>query len=308
MISHVKVTRPTTALPRSGKPHKHTLPADGLIALGILYVLWGSTYLGIKFALTSLPPFLLGGTRFPLGGLAMFVYLKLRGTPNPTPRQWLHCMLYGLLLIGFGNGLLAVAEQYISSGLAAAWLASLPLAIAIGAGAFGKWPAKLEWIGIGIGMLGVILLNVDAQLRASPLGLVALVIALVSWATGSILAKYMLDLPGGGMTTAIELTTGGLVQLSLSIALHEHLRPLTTQAIIGWVYLSAASIVGFTCYTIVLRRLQPALAASFSYVNPVVALALGAFLAGETVSASAMTGVAVIVAGVAFITFAQARR
>ncbi len=270
-------------------------------------MLWGSTYLGIKFALISFPPFLLGGTRFPIAGLLMFAYVKLRGTPNPTPRQWLHCALYGLLLIGLGNGLLAVAEQYISSGLAAAWLAVLPLAIALGAGAFGKWPTRLEWIGIAVGAIGVILLNFDSQLRANPLGLIALVVALLSWTAGSVLAKYKLDLPGGGMTTAIELTAGGLVQLMLSVVLREQMKPLTSQAMAGWFYLLIASIVGFTCYTIVLRRLRPALAASFSYVNPVVALALGALLAGEVVSANAIIGVAVIIAGVAFISLAQAQ-
>jgi drug/metabolite transporter (DMT)-like permease len=114
---------------------KHALPADGpikgYIALLISYVLWGSTYLGLKFALIGFPPFLLGGTRFPIAGVLMFAWVKLRGAPNPTPRQWLHCAIYGFLLIGLGNGLIAVAEQTLSSGLVAAFMASSPVVIVL---------------------------------------------------------------------------------------------------------------------------------------------------------------------------------
>ncbi len=300
-------TTPTPA-PSLAKSESGALPTDGLIALLILYVLWGSTYLGIKFALISFPPFLLGATRFPLAGLLMFIVLKVRGVPNPTPRQWLHCAIYGVFLIGGGNGILAFAEQYLSSGLAAALLAVQPMVIALLAGLFGQWPTRLEWVGIAIGTIGVVLLNFDSQLSGNFIGVIALTVALLCWAFGSVLARYKLDLPSGPMTTSIELTAGGLLQLTVSLVLQERMTALDPRAAAGWVFLFIASIVGFTAYTTVLQKLRPALASSFSYVNPVVALALGALIGGEHVSIYAVVGVAVIVAGVVFISLAQQRK
>jgi drug/metabolite transporter (DMT)-like permease len=286
-------------------------PTDGLakgyIALLILYGLWGSTYLGIKFALISFPPFLLGGTRFPLAGLLMLAFVKLRGAPNPTPRQWLHSALYGFLLIGLGNGLIAVAEQYLSSGLVAALLAVSPAVIVLLSGFFGKWPNKLEWMGIGVGLVGVLVMNFDSELRGNLDGLVILIASLLCWCFATVLARYKLDLPGS-MTTPIELFSGGALQLIFSLSLQEQMKPMQTPALLGWFYLVLASIVGFTCYNIVFKRLRPALASRFAYVNPVVALLLGATLGGETVSLYAMLGVGVVIAGVLFISLAQQQK
>ena len=289
------------------KPHASTIPADGLIALLILYALWGSTFLAIKFALGSFPPFLLGGTRFPIAGALMFGYLLLRRTAMPTRRQWLHCTIYGFLLIGLGNGLLALAEQYVSSGLAAALSGASPLVIALLSGALGKWPRKLEWLGIIIGLSGLIIINSGDEMRSNLPGLLALIASTLTWALGSVLAREKLDLPGGTMTTAIELFTGGLLQLTISLVLGERMLPLTAAGLGGWLYLLAASIIGFTSYTIVLRRLRPVLATSFSYVNPVVAILLGIVLGGESISRVAAIGVAVTLVGVIFITLAQAK-
>ena len=298
----MKITSPLS----ESSPNTNPLPTDGIIALLILYVLWGSTYLAIKYALFSFPPFLLGGTRFPLAGALMYGILRLRHTPNPTRNQLLHCAVYGLLLIGGGNGLIAFAEQYVSSGLTAAFLAVQPLTIALMSGLFGRWPNKLEWTGIAIGMIGTLLLATEGEMRAHPVGLIALIVAILCWSFGSALARHRLDLPGGPMTTAIELFSGGVLQLVLSWGLGEHLRtPIAPQAWAGWLYLVVASIIGFTSYTIVLRRLRPVLAASFAYVNPAVALALGYFVAGETVTSTALLGVAIIIAGVLAISLAK---
>jgi drug/metabolite transporter (DMT)-like permease len=302
------MSSPTTAAPPGPLPRSFKgLPLDGLAALAVLYALWGSTYLGIKFALQSFPPFMLGGTRFPIAGALMLVFLLARGARRPTRRQILHCVIYGILLIGLGNGMLAVAEQYVSSGMASAVLAGTPMVIAILSGLFGKWPTPLEWVGITVGLFGLVIINLDSGLSASFIGIAALIVSLLTWAVGSVLARERLDLPGGGMTTAIELFSGGLLQTGISLALGEQLKPLTGQAIGGWVFLLAASIVGFTAYTIVLRRLPPVLGSSFAYVNPVVAIGLGIFLAGESISALAAAGVAVTLIGVVFITLAQAR-
>ncbi len=291
----------------SAQSRATAIPTDGLIALLILYALWGSTFLAIKFALESFPPFLLGGTRFPIAGALMFGYLLLRGAAMPTRRQWLHCMIYGFLLIGFGNGLLALAEKYVSSGLASALSGASPLVIALLSGLFGKWPRKLEWLGIIVGLGGLIIINSGDEMRGNLPGLLALIASTLTWALGSVLAREKLDLPGGAMTTAIELFTGGMLQLAISIVLGERMLPLTTIGAGGWIYLLAASIIGFTSYTIVLRRLRPVLATSFSYVNPVVAIILGIVLGGESISRIAAIGVGVTLAGVVFITLAQAR-
>jgi drug/metabolite transporter (DMT)-like permease len=284
------------------------VPLDALIALLILYVLWGSTYLGIKVALISFPPFLMGGIRFTLAGLCMFAFLWLRHAPMPTRRQWLHSAIFGLLLVVFGNGMVAFAEQYVSSSLTAAVLASSPIAFAIFSGLFGRWPTKIEWIGIAIGFAGVLLLNVQGELRGQPLGAIALLIGMLSWAFGSVLGREKLDLPGGAMTSAAEMMLGGPMLLVAGLLRGEHLpAQIAPEAMAGFVFLFFAAIVGFTSYNLVLRKLRPALASSYSYVNPVVALILGVWLLGETVTPLSLLAIGIIVAGVAFITLAKRR-
>lgn len=284
------------------------IPIDGLIALFILYILWGSTFLGIKFALETFPPFLLGGTRMPLAGALMLVYLKLRGTPWPTRRQWLHCALYGFLMIGVSNGLLALAETQISSGLSSALAGASPLLIALFSGAFGKWPRRLEWIGIVVGFAGLLVINSGDEMAGSTMGMIALIVSSVSWAIGSVLAREKLDLPGGLMTTAVELVLGGLMQLSVSVALGERMMPVTSAGLGGWLFLVAASIVGFSSHTLAIRKLPIVLATSFSYVNPIVAIFLGMTLASESLSPATAAGIGVTLVGVILISLAQARK
>jgi drug/metabolite transporter (DMT)-like permease len=282
------------------------IPLDALIALLVLYFLWGSTYLGIKVALISFPPFLMGGIRFTLAGICMFVFLLLRRTALPTRRQWLHAAIFGGLLIVGGNGMVAFAEQYVSSSLTAAVLAASPFAFAVFSGLFGKWPNKIEWIGIAIGFTGVLLLNVQGELRGQPLGAFALLIGMLSWAFGSVLGREKLDLPGGAMTSASEMLLGGPMLLAAGLLRGEQFAgPIAPEAMAGFVYLFFAAIVGFTSYNLVLRKLRPALASSYSYVNPVVALILGVVLLGETVTPFSLIAIGIIIAGVAFITLAK---
>lgn len=283
-----------------------TIPLDALIALLVLYVLWGSTYLGIKVALISFPPFLMGGLRFILAGGCMFAFLWLRRTPMPTRRQWLHSAIFGGLLIVGGNGMVAFAEQYVSSSLTAAVLASSPIAFAIFSGLFGKWPHRIEWIGIAIGFAGVLLLNAQGELRGQPLGAIALLIGTLSWAFGSVLGREKLSLPSGAMMSATEMLMGGPMLLAASLLRGEHLpAQFAPEALAGFVFLFFAAIVGFTSYNLVLHKLRPALASSYSYVNPVVALILGVVLLGESVTPLSLLAIGIIVAGVAFITLAK---
>ncbi|NJM41132.1 MAG: EamA family transporter [Anaerolineae bacterium] len=149
-------------------------------------------------------------------------------------------------------------------------------------------------------------MNLDGELRGNLNGLLVLMASLFCWCLATVLARYKLDLPGS-MTTPIELFSGGALQLIVSLSLQEQMKPMQTPALLGWFYLVLASIVGFTCYNIVFKRLRPALASSFAYVNPVVALILGATLGGETISLYALIGVGVVILGVLFISVAQQR-
>jgi len=156
------------------------------LALVSLYLIWGSTYLGIRIALESYPPFLMAAIRFPLAGIILYAFLRWRGMPAPTPRQWLNCLVTGSLLLGIGNGLVCYAEQSVASGIAAVAVASVALTIAIFAGLYGHWPNRIEWVGLLVGFGGVIVLNFGGELRGSPTGAIALVVATIGWAFGSV--------------------------------------------------------------------------------------------------------------------------
>ncbi len=279
-----------------------------LAALLAVYVVWGSTYLGIRIALEGFPPFLMAGVRFVIAGALLFAGLWLRGAPAPTPRQWRSAALVGGLLLLGGNGGVVVAEQSVASGLAALGVATVPLWSALFAGAWGQWPRRLEWAGLAVGFGGVALLNVGGGLRASPLGALALLVAPVSWALGSMWSRR-LDLPGGLMTSAAEMLAGGALLLVTSAALGE--RPpaaLALRPTLALAYLIVfGSWVGFSAYLFLLRRVRPAIATSYAYVNPVVAMVLGVAVAGERIEWGEWAATPVILAGVALVGWAHAR-
>src|SRR2546421_2683807 len=192
------------------------------LALLAVYVIWGSTYLAIRFAIEGFPPFLMAGIRFVLAGGLMFVFLRLRGEPIPTRKEWGAAALVGLLLLVGGNGMVTVAEQWVASSLAALAVATVPIFAALFAGIWGRWPTRREWLGLGIGLAGVILLNMEGDMRANPLGALALLFATVSWAFGSVWSRY-LPMPKGMMGSAIEMLTGGVVLLGLGFVTGEQI-------------------------------------------------------------------------------------
>ncbi|HEX8779239.1 MAG TPA: EamA family transporter, partial [Rhodanobacter sp.] len=162
-----------------------------LVPLGLmsLYVIWGSTYLGIRFALESWPPFLLAGVRFLIAGTLLFGFLRLRGVAAPTGRQWRNAAFVGTLLLGLGNGLVCFAEERVSSGIAAVAVASMPLFAAL----FGRWYGhqtnRRETLGLLIGFAGVIVLNLGGDLSGSRIAALALLLAAAAWAFGSVWSK-----------------------------------------------------------------------------------------------------------------------
>ena len=284
-------------------------PLAVFFALALVYVIWGSTYLGIKFALEGgYPPLLMAGIRFVIAGGLFYAALRWRGVAAPTRAQWRNAAFMGVLLLGFGNGLVCIAEQTVSSGLAAVAVASVPLWIGLFSALRGQRPQRLEWLGLGIGFVGVVWLNAGSSLAAEPVGLVALLIAPVAWAYGSVWSRGR-DLPSPFMTAAAQMLCGGAAMLVASAVLGERFTTLPTlQGTLSVAYLlSFGSIVAFSAYIWLLHHVRPTLAGSYAYVNPVIAVVLGAWLASERFNAHDLGAMAVILAGVVAITLARAR-
>ncbi|HEY2622633.1 MAG TPA: drug/metabolite exporter YedA, partial [Dyella sp.] len=231
------------------------------LALFALYIIWGSTYLGIRFALESYPPFLLAGVRFLGAGVALFAFLRLRGMKAPTPRQWRNAAFTGVLLLGFGNGLVCFAEQRVSSGIAAVAVASMPLFAAMFAGMYGEWPSRRETLGLVIGFVGVIVLNLGSGLAGSRIGAIALLVAAMSWAFGSVWSRRQ-DMPAGPMNTAAQMLCASVALLLVGFGSGEHLPAHPTlRATAAVVYLAVfGSIIAFSAYLYVLKHARPALA------------------------------------------------
>lgn len=277
-------------------------------ALAAVYVIWGSTYLAILFGLEGYPPLLMAGGRFLVAGALMYGVLRMRGMPAPTRTQWKNLTVMGTLLLGFGNGLVCVAEQSVSSGLAAIAVASVPLWIGLFSALRGHRPNRMECLGLAIGFVGVLWLNAGSALTASPKGLIALLIAPLAWSFGSVWSRDK-DLPPPFMGAAAQMICGGALMLVVGFALGERITAVPPlKATLSVAYLAVfGSIVAFTAYVWLLHHVRPALAGSYAYVNPVIAVALGAWLAGERFTAHDMGAMAVILVGVVAITLAKAR-
>ena len=279
-----------------------------LFALFLVYVVWGSTYLVMRFALEGFPPLLMGGARFLVAGATLATILRLRGEALPTWKQWLWSALVGTLFFLFGNGLVAVAELKISSGIAAVVCATMPLwAAAIGP-LFGERTTRREWVAMALGLTGVAILTAGAELRADLGSTLVLMAAPIAWALGSLLARR-LPLPKGLMSAAAQMLTGGIA-LTLGAALSgEHL-PATVsfKAIASVAYLIVfGSLVGFSAFNFLLRNARPGVAMSYAYVNPAIAVLLGAALGREELHGSTLIATALIVAATVAMVRARAK-
>lgn len=277
-------------------------------ALVTLYLVWGSTYLAIAVAIEGFPPFLMGGLRFVTAGALLYTFLRVRGAPHPTRVEWRSAALVGTLLILGGNSGVAFAEQWVASGVAAVVVATTPIWVALFAGLWGQWPTRLEWAGLALGLAGVVLLNTGGDLRAHPLGAAVLVIATLTWALGSMWSRHV-PLPAGMMATAAEMLAGGAVTVAFGLAVGERMTAVPSVRALGaFVYLIAiGSLVGFSSFIFLLGRVRPALATSYAYVNPIVALALGAALAGERIGGTTVAAMAIILGGVGLVALGRER-
>jgi drug/metabolite transporter (DMT)-like permease len=266
-----------------------------------LYFIWGSTYLAIRFALPGFPPLLMSGLRFLCAGSLLYSILRLRGEAPPSRIQWFAAFRVGTLLV-CGNALVVVAEQWVSSGVTAVAIASVPLWSVLFAGLWGRWPAKREWLGLAVGLAGVALLQSGGEMRASPAGAVVLLFSALTWAFGSMWSRR-LPIPKGLMAAATEMLTGGAVLFCAAVLRGERMTALPDARALGaFVYMIIfGSIVAYSAYAFLLAKVRPALATSYAYVNPVVAVLLGAAFAGERVTMLALAALALILAGVAIV-------
>ena len=277
-----------------------------LLALAAVYISWGSTYLGIKFALESLPPLFLMGVRFFLFGIVVYVFLRLRGAPAPGRVEWWWSAVIGTFLMLGGSASVSYAEQWVASGLAALVLATTPLWTVLFAGIWGRWPNRLEWTGLVVGLGGVVVLNMSGDLRAHPIGAVLLVLAAISWAFGSVWSRRV-PLPKGMMAGAAQMITGGAIVMAVGFAMGERITALPTwRSVMAVLYLGVVgSLVGFSAYTYLLGRVRPALATSYAYVNPVIAVQLGAWLLGERIEGTSVIAMLIILVGVVLVALGQ---
>jgi drug/metabolite transporter (DMT)-like permease len=296
----------STAAPHTDRAGPSALAVA--FALASVYILWGSTYLAIRFALVSYPPFLLGAGRMFLAGLIMYVVLRARGAASPTGKQWRTLWVLSIWMVLLSNGLVNLAETEVGSGLAAIAVASMPLFAGVFAMLRGRHPSKIEWVGLIIGFLGVLWLNAGGELSSSTLGLICLVIAPIAWAWGSIWSRDQ-DLPQPFMSAAGQMLTGSVWMLIAAVIHGERMTQMPTLSATGaMLYLVVAgSIFGFTAYIWLLHHVRPALATSYAYVNPPIAVLFGALIGGEHFTAHDLGAMAVILVGVVIITLSKAR-
>jgi drug/metabolite transporter (DMT)-like permease len=285
------------------------------IALGAVYVIWGSTYLAIRFAIETIPPFLMAACRYLTAGTLLYGWSRLRGAPRPARLHWRSALILGASLLLVGNGGVVWAEQHVDSGLAALLISTEPL-----------WIVILVWLrtgrkrpdwrvlaGLVLGFVGLMLLVRPGSGSVNALAALALVAASLSWAWGSIYGQRA-PLPSSPLlTTGMEMLSGGALLLVASTLTGEPSRlalsAVSAKSLLALGYLIVfGAIVAFTCYVWLLRVAPPVLVSTYAYVNPVVAVLLGWFFASEPLTGRTLLAAAVILTGVALISLAQSRR
>jgi drug/metabolite transporter (DMT)-like permease len=279
------------------------------LALVSVYLVWGSTYLAIRIGLQGFPPFLMGSMRMAIAGALMYAVLRRRGEATPTRAQWKTLAVLSIWMVLLSNGFVTFAEQQVSSGLAAIAVASMPLWAALFGVLRGQRPSNGEWTGLAIGFVGVAWLDAGSALSATPQGMIALIIAPIAWAWGSVWSREQ-KLPAPFMSAAGQMLCGSMWMLATALLSGERMHALPSMpAVLAVIYLiTFGSIIGFTAYIWLLHHVRPALATSYAYINPPIAVLLGAALMHETFGMHEIGAMAVILVGVAIITTAKARR
>lgn len=287
--------------------------AQLLAAFVAVYIVWGSTYLAIKFADETLPPFPMAAARFLIAGALLYAWARARGAARPTGINWRAAVIVGGLLLVAGNGVVAWAEQVIPSGLAALLVGMVPLWMAVieWLRPGGKRPSLPQSFGLLLGFAGVALLFGPGALaggtQGTVVGALAVVLASLAWAAGSLYSRTAPLPANAGLGNGMEMLAGGALLLVLSVVTGQlgqvRIEHVSTKSWLSLLYLIVfGSIVAFSAYLYMLRKASVAAASTYAYVNPVVAVALGVAFDGEHLTPLTLTAAAVIVAAVVVIT------
>ena len=288
------------------------------LAFAAVYVIWGSTYLAILYAIDTIPPFLMAGTRFVIAGGALYLWSRLTGAERPSKAAWVATAITGILMLGIGNGAVTWSEQRIPSGIAALLVASVALWMVLleFLRKNGTRPTRLSILGLTIGFAGVALLVGPAAFsNAGDLDVLAalvLVGASLSWAAGSVYSRVLPRPASAVVGSGMQMLAGGIALLFVGVSSGElgrlDVAAVTTQSWLSLGYLIVfGSLVGFTAYAWLLRVCTPAAVATYAYVNPMVAMLLGWLIAGEEFGPRMILAAAIILSGVALINRASAR-
>jgi len=284
-----------------------------IAAFAAVYVIWGSTYLAIRFAVQTLPPLLMASARFVIAGVLVLLWARFRdGAAWPNRVEWRVGLISGALLLLGGNGAVSWAEQRVPSGIAALLVAVVPVFMVLleWLRPGGRRPSAPVFVGVGLGLVGLALLVGPESMRggsSSGIGALVLVLGSLSWAAGSLYTKFAPKSSSGTMATGAQMLAGGLTLLAASIVAgepsHLDLAHASTESLVAFVYLlTFGSLIGFTAYVYLLSHTTAAKASTYAYVNPVVAVLLGWAIGHETVTKRTVLAAAVILAGVAIIT------
>ena len=296
-------TSPSAVLPVHATHVPRALSRGIVSSLAAVWLIWSSTYYALRVAVLALPPFWVGGVRYFLAGLLLLGLARSRGDAFPKGRAWLHAGGIGVLLFVVGNGFVAVASREIGSGVVAIVCGTMPLWAALLGRFLGAPVSPRELLGLCAGFIAVGLLAWGNDLSGSPLAIALLCLGPIGWALGSLLVRRV-ELGSATAGSGAQMTLGGLALLGVSVATGEPMVPAAAPAE-AWLALAymvvAGSLVGFVAYQYLLREARPALAMSYAYVNPVLAVVLGATVGGESVSSQGVVALGLIALAVVAI-------
>jgi drug/metabolite transporter (DMT)-like permease len=301
-MSTTTTTTVTTAA-QTADPARSSLSPFIVGCLAATWLIWGSTYLVVRVVLEDFAPFFLMATRFLAAGGVLLAWQLARGATLPRAHEWRNAAVIGTLMLGGGMGGVAYAEQTIASGLVVAFIAVMPILLIVVNLTFRVFPRRAELLAVCVGLVGVLMLTQGPGLRGSPAGLIAISLGTLGWAVGSVWSQRGLGLATGATGYASQMLCGGGALLIMSALAGEHWHtPMHDGSWIGWAYLVLfGTLIGFNAYMVLLKRTTATLAASYSLVNPVVALVLGVTVGGETVSAWEWAAAGVVISAVVLL-------
>lgn len=274
-------------------------------SLGILYTVWGSTYLAQRVAVASFPPLQMAALRFLAAGALLYALARGRGAPAPTAVEWRAAVTSAIPLLVTGMGAAAVGIKRVPSGLAALVFGSVPLWTSLIDRVWGGQLRRIEALGLVAGFAGVAVVSLRGGLSGDPAGALILLGAAASYSLGAVCTRK-LPLPRGVAGTAAQMLAGGAVLMVVSLAAGDRFSMPTAGGALSLVYLVLlGSVVAYAAFGYLLRTVRPALATSYAFVNPIVALALGALFAGERITGADLTGLALVLGAVALIGLGQ---